>query len=156
MNIIPMNKLYPLEETIHPQKGLEKLKGKSILLIDNDSISNFVNQKLIENLSGATHIHSFTDPKKALKKLEAWSYAQSGPPPSVIFLDLHMPEMSGWEFLKEFRKLREEIISGCSVVILTTSSHIYDLEKSMKFERVSDYIIKPLTAEKLGKVVLNN
>ena len=62
---------------------------------------------------------------------------------------------SGWQFLKEFEKLREEIVENCSIVILSTSTHVYDIEKSKKFKAVKDFIPKPLTVEKLREALHN-
>lgn len=125
-------------------------KIKNILLID-DNIFNFLNKKIIEKNFSAQSVKSYVNPVKALDALKSIS---SGADifPDVIFLDINMPRMDGWEFLDEFEKLPEDILKQCSVYILTSSIDPSDIEKSRSYRSVKDFISKPLTKEILESV----
>ena len=110
----------------------------SILLIDDQPITNFITKKLL-NLQGIeTPILDFTNPLVALESVKTTEE-------SFIFLDLNMPEMSGWEFLDEVKRLNLDH----KIAILTSSTSDLDLEKAKDYPCVVEYVIKPLSVDKL-------
>ena len=67
--------------------------------------------------------------------------------PNLIFLDINMPAMNGWEFIEEFKKLDPVFTEDIKIVLLTTSNNPEDFERSKQIELVSEYINKPLSKE---------
>ncbi|HEY1047434.1 MAG TPA: response regulator, partial [Bacteroidia bacterium] len=73
--------------------------------------------------------------------------------PDVIMFDLNMPEMNGWEFIKQLNLIFEEENVHIPTFIFTSSIDPVDLERSYSFTDVKGYIPKPLTTIKLDKIL---
>ncbi|HEY4799487.1 MAG TPA: response regulator, partial [Bacteroidia bacterium] len=109
---------------------------------------NFINKRMIEGCFFAKHIYVHTSGKSALeflKNLESMGNGGRSAFPKIIFLDINMPIMDGYQFITEFEKLPKELIRDSRIVLLTTSLNPDDIEKSKKISSVSKFINKPLT-----------
>jgi len=115
----------------------------SVILIDDQPITNFITRKLLQVEGITLPISDFTNPVLALEQILIQKEQKD-----VIFLDLNMPEMSGWEFLD---KLVENNYTP-KIVILTSSTSILDKEKALEYDFVTDYIIKPLSQNKISEL----
>ena len=127
----------------------------AVMLIDDNEIDNLINQKMIEASGIAEHIYTHTGARSAiefLKNMEKLMDAGKGILPEMIFLDIDMPLMDGFQFLDEFENLEESTKEQCGVVMLTSSISPADVNKSKKYEYVKKYINKPLTQENLEKL----
>ncbi|EPG75546.1 response regulator receiver domain protein [Leptospira fainei serovar Hurstbridge str. BUT 6] len=122
--------------------GLER-----ILLIDDDEMANFIHQRAIKKLELDVQVDVAHDGVVALDILK------SNRSPNLIFLDIRMPRMDGWEFLEEYRKLNSNEKERIIILMLTTSLNPDDQERSQKFEEISLYINKPLSPEKLETII---
>ena len=103
---------------------------------------------MIEGCFFAKHIYVHTSGKSALeflKNLESMGNGGRSAFPKIIFLDINMPIMDGYQFITEFEKLPKELIRDSRIVLLTTSLNPDDIEKSKKISSVSKFINKPLT-----------
>ncbi len=128
---------------------------KSVMLIDDNEIDNLINQKMIEASSLAENIYVHTGAKSAIEFLRnIEKLGATGHPilPQVIFLDIDMPLMDGFQFLDEFEKFRVETKNICNIVMLTSSINPQDVNKSKKYQYVKKYINKPLTQDTLEKL----
>lgn len=126
---------------------------KNIFLIDDDPFNNLICEKIIEYVIPDANVKTFLDGEQALESLSCLAAEQSNSTPDLIFLDINMPLMDGWEFLEEYKK--RDLFKGIDpdIYILSSSVSNSDIEKSRKFEVVKDFISKPLSREILNKIV---
>ena len=126
-------------------------KYKVVLLIDDNEIDNFVSQKIIEKSGFAEKVISVTSASKALELLTSDHFSKNGLP-DIIFLDIGMPEMDGFDFLEEYVKLNKIVINNCKVVILTSSIDTDDFNRVKKNKLVKKFINKPLSEKSLKEI----
>lgn len=129
-------------------------KYRTVMLIDDNEIDNLINQKMIEAASITENIYTHTGAKSAiefLKNMEKLDVADKVLP-DVIFLDIDMPLMDGFQFLDEFEKLTNTAKNKCRIVMLTSSINPQDFNRSKKYENVKLYLNKPLSHESITKL----
>ncbi len=130
-------------------------KIKAVMLIDDNEIDNLINQKMIEAANLCENIYTHTGAKSAiefLKNLEKMAKSVHDFFPELIFLDIDMPLMDGFQFLDEFEKLSNETKNKIRIIMLTSSINPQDMSKAKKYPYVKKYINKPLTQENLEKL----
>ncbi len=130
---------------------MEKLLSR-ILIIDDDNPSNFLNSMVVEEAGCAKETVIAIDGRKALDYLTAESHGDF-PRPEIIFLDINMPTMDGWEFLEEYGKLAESQKGKVVVVMLSVSLNKHDKEKMDSFTDVSEFIDKPLETKHIHAIL---
>ena len=132
-----------------------KRKLNCVLVIDDDEPTNFFTRMILEESGCAEHIMIMQSGQEALdylaKSEDAGFDANLYPNPDLIFLDINMPAMDGWEFLEEYKKLNAD--SRIIIVMLTTSLFPEDKVRAGQIPEISGFEHKPLTAEKLADVV---
>ncbi|MGB0521616.1 MAG: response regulator [Flammeovirgaceae bacterium] len=127
----------------------------SVMLIDDNEIDNLINQKMIEATNLSEHIYVHSGAKSAiefLKNVEKLTDLSGQILPDVIFLDIDMPLMDGFQFLDLFDKLNDNTKQHCKIVMLTSSINPQDIDKSKTYSFVKKYINKPLTQQSLLKL----
>lgn len=137
--------------------GNPKSKYKAVMLVDDNEIDNLINQKMIEAADITETIYTHTGAKSAiefLRNLEKVEELGNDILPSVIFLDIDMPLMDGFQFLDEFDKLMAKTKDKCKIVMLTSSINPRDVTKSKGYVYVKKYINKPLSQENLENLNL--
>jgi len=154
MNSIIREKEYINFKKIHSGVKPQNVKIKNIFLIDDDPIVNIISKKIIEKAEFAEKIEIYTNACNALKELEEKFQNDKNNLPQIVFLDINMPGKNGWDFLDEFERMCEDIKKNCKVFMLTSSIDPNDVKKSQSYETVKDFIIKPLTKEKLRKLII--
>lgn len=121
-----------------------------ILLIDDDESTNFYNKIILEDNKVTHKIKVAKNGEEALEILE--TDKKNGTNPDVIFLDINMPVMNGFEFLDIYEQWPEEYRSKVLIVMLTTSLHEMDIEKSKNYESITEFKNKPITPELLNEI----
>lgn len=127
------------------------IKLKCLLLVDDDVTTNFFNRHLIGKMNIFEEIHEAENGRVALDKLQ--ELHNSGRTPEMIFLDINMPVMNGFEFLDEYQKLDAELRESIVVSMLTTSLAKSDLEKANNYPDLKDYIDKPIDKQKISDLL---
>jgi CheY-like chemotaxis protein len=125
---------------------------KSILLIDDDPIFVYLTRRIIASTNCPCAINEFTDGELALEYLGKMS-EQAELLPDVIFLDLSMPVMDGWEFLKEYALLKPKIKKEISLYIVSSSISPQEVERSKSYTVVADFLIKPVERGKIVEIM---
>ena len=131
-------------------------KYRTVMLIDDNEIDNLINQKMIEAASITENIYTHTGAKSAiefLRNMEKLDVAEKVLP-DVIFLDIDMPLMDGFQFLDEFEKLTNVAKKKCKIVMLTSSINPQDFNRSKKYDNVKLYLNKPLSHDSIIKLEL--
>ncbi|OQP64622.1 response regulator [Niastella populi] len=128
-------------------------KIKNVLLIDDDEPTNFINKKIIESSELVEYIHIAQSGQEALNFLSRRS-EQNGPHPlpDLIFLDINMPAMDGWEFLDRYKDLTNGKKDSIIIVMLTTSLNHDDVVKARELKEVNAFRNKPLTRQLIGEI----
>ncbi len=127
-----------------------KYKLKSIVLIDNSKPTNFLHKIILSKIQCAEQITSFQNGKEALIYLHNCS--QKGDTfPDLIFLDINIPLMDGWQFLEEFKQFK----SNHKIVIIMSSPSLllHDKVRALKYDFVRDFMTKPLTTENINEIL---
>jgi CheY-like chemotaxis protein len=125
------------------------------MLIDDSEIDNFINLKMLEGCNFADRIYVHTNGRSALeflKNIERTGQKDISLFPDVIFLDLNMPIMDGYQFADEFEKIPDSFKNKTKMIILTTSLNPSDLEKSNKYPQIVKFVNKPLTHSTLDSI----
>lgn len=134
---------------------MRKLSG--VLLIDDDETTNFLNQRLLERMHVTENIRTFMNGKQAFDYLYNVSnnnYEQTDAnyfQPELIFLDISMPVMDGFEMLDLYERLNPAFRKNIVLAVLTTSTHPQDTDAATKYS--AEYLTKPLTVEKVNMLI---
>jgi CheY-like chemotaxis protein len=124
-------------------------KYNKVFLVDDNPMDNMVNSQLISNSGFAANPVVFEGGNETL---EALRNADPGDLPELIFLDIRMPGMDGFQFLQEFEKLGSPVTDKCKIILLSTSDTFQDLNRANKSKFVKRFLNKPLTAEMLAAI----
>ena len=127
-------------------------KINCILLIDDDKSTNFLHKIIIEETGVSEKVEAVQTGQEALDYLERKKEGVY-PRPDLIFLDINMPGMNGWEFLEEYEKLDDNLKGEIMIMMLTTSINPYDEEKAKNTKFINGFLNKPLTTEALEKII---
>jgi CheY-like chemotaxis protein len=125
-------------------------KLNNILLIEDNEFINVYNRKIIEKLNVTDRVEVIEDGDEALNYLKGENKNEK-PEPDLIFLDINMPRMNGWEFIEEYLKLEGH--KKTRIVILSTSPNPDDVKKYSSFPEILCFEKKPLTKEKIRSVI---
>ena len=125
---------------------------KKILLVDDYDADNFLHRMVIEKYGCAEIIEICRNGSEALDYIKA-GLAAGESLPDLIFLDINMPVMNGWEFLEAYEGLTDGRSGGTVVAMLTTSLNPDDRARAEKSADVKYFAYKPLTADKLTEIL---
>lgn len=123
-----------------------------ILCVDDDPITLMLCKKVITKTSFSNAIVTAKNGEEALQYFDTIINKQeeNNQLPQLIFLDLNMPIMDGWEFLDKFSKNKYSEVNLTKIVVLSSTIDPEDLEKSKKYKMVIDFLSKPITTNMLA------
>lgn len=125
-------------------------KISSILLVDDDETTNFVNQMLLEDMGVADQILVATNGEEAISLIK--SQCAKACCPTLVLLDINMPVMNGFELLEAYEQLDLANKQSVVVVMLTTSLNPKDLKRLDDLPN-QGFLNKPLTAKMVEQVL---
>jgi len=128
-------------------------KLHSILLVEDDEATNYINQMIIRKLDCADHVHVSWNGADALDYLRHVSRQDTNRRPELILLDLNMPGLNGWEFLEEYDKLKADEKGQVVVVMLTTSLNPEDKHRADSNPSIAGFRNKPLTPDAMQEIL---
>lgn len=130
---------------------------KRIFIVDDDEVSIFLTETTLTMEEFAREYLSFMSTKDAVDALLASLNGTSPDPlPEMVFLDLNMPLMSGWEFLDALAPYEQQLIGSTRIFILTSSIDTQEAKRAGRYRLITDFLEKPLTdltIQKLKKPV---
>jgi len=130
-------------------------KLNCILLIDDDDATNFIHQVIIKKAKIAEQVVTTLNGKQGLDFLtnSGKYHNKETPLPSIVFLDINMPVMDGWEFMEAYQGLSESMKNQIILVMLTTSYDPDDKERAQRIPEISEFEKKPLTFDMLNRLM---
>ncbi|WP_020601888.1 response regulator [Spirosoma spitsbergense] len=124
-------------------------KLNCILLVDDDPDDNYYHQIVINKMNIVNQIDI------AVNGIEAMAYLknENQTPPEIIFLDINMPKMNGWEFLEEYKNLDIDKRAKVLIMILTTSANPDYIKKAKEIQDVTGFVTKPISQELITEIL---
>ena len=114
---------------------------RKIYLVDDQPIANFITKKLLEIEGYSENVLDFTDPVMAFQKISEESNV-------LLFLDLNMPEMNGWQFLEE---MQNRNIKHTTIILSSSTSEV-DKSRASTYKNVIKYMEKPMSRDKFSEL----
>jgi CheY-like chemotaxis protein len=115
-----------------------------VLLVDDDEATNFLAELALRSLDIVGQIEVASD------GLVAYEWIKQNNCPDIIFLDIRMPRMDGFDFLDNITRMN--VCNHAKIVMLTSSTRLEDKKKALTYNAVVEYIEKPLTEEVIKKI----
>lgn len=124
---------------------------KTVMVVDDNEIDRYVAENVIRKTRFSEKVVSAESAMDALTYIEEHQ-EDTSELPEVIFLDINMPEMSGFDFLKRYENLPDTVKKNCIIMMLTTSLDTTDKETAKENKYVSAFLNKPLSKDKLDSL----
>ena len=126
-------------------------------IIDDDDVYINLVKKIINIKNLSENLLVFNNGKEAIDYFKAIiSGINENVFPEIILLDLNMPVMDGWNFLREFTQIKSPIKNKTTLYIVSSSINPEDIEKSKQFSDVSDYLVKPINMDDFEAIFYSN
>lgn len=123
------------------------------IFVDDDEFSNWIYSIVVKEVAGETDITAFTVPGEALEFIQTQYESIEGP--TILFLDINMPVINGWEFLAHYAQFSETVKSQINIYILSSSVDDRDRNLAAGNKNIKGFISKPLTIEIVKSIIEN-
>ncbi len=123
-----------------------------VFIIDDDKIYRYATERYIQILNLANDVRAYSDGQEALNYIKQNS-KNVDLLPDVIFLDINMPLMDGWDFVDEYLKIQSEMPKDIKLYMVSSSIDERDRVKALNINEVADYVVKPISEEKLKSLI---
>lgn len=127
---------------------------KSVMVIDDSQVDLYISKRMMTKYGFAERIITMDSAEDALEYLQS-NAENEKELPNIIFLDINMPHMNGFEFLEAYENLPENVKSRWIIVMLSSSSSIEDRETAAGNKYVKQYLSKPLSQGILEELSFN-
>ena len=125
-------------------------------IIDDDAVYISLIKKVIETKNLCNNLLVFKNGKQSLEYFQTQLLKfNNSQIPEIIFLDLNMPVMDGWEFIEHFKKIKSKFKKTIKLYVVSSSINPLDVDKAKSFSEVNDYIVKPIHIQQLENIFLN-
>ena len=127
-------------------------KINSACIIDDDDIFIYGTRRIMQEVRFCDDIIVYKNGKEAIDGMQ--NYIKEGKKlPEIIFLDINMPIMNGWDFLEEFTSIPNLNEGDILLYVVSSSVDPSDLERAKKFSLVHNYILKPILPKQLNEIL---
>lgn len=126
--------------------------AKRFILVDDDALTNLLSRKILIKYLNDVEVKDFVNPELALKYIEAEFGQNQSEGETIIFLDINMPILTGWEFLDKFRTFEAPIKNQINIYMLSSSIDPADVQRAKLNPLVKDFIEKPINKAVLEKM----
>ncbi|MCK8490722.1 MULTISPECIES: response regulator [Spirosoma] len=126
-----------------------------VLLVDDDRFINLAQSKAVERADIGVNVKAITNVEEALAFLTVsgdYEGTHHIPRPGIIFLDINMPGLTGWDFMELYHKLDKAYKAKVIVVMLTTSLNPDDHQRALSDNAIVDFLHKPLRPDMVVKL----
>lgn len=130
------------------------LTKKKLMIVDDDTLSIYLNKITIEQTNMANICETFDNGLDAINFIKK-NTKNPDSLPDIILLDLFMPIMDGWQFINEYNSFKEKLSKEILIFIVSSSISPDDISRSKSYNSIQDYIIKPITKEKIINTIKN-
>ncbi|HEX2787840.1 MAG TPA: response regulator [Ignavibacteria bacterium] len=125
------------------------------IIVDDDPLNNKLCRHILKITTSGSEISDYLYPSEALDFIKSTKLETEDDASSIIFLDLNMPLISGWDFLDVFSQFDDRIKAQYKIYILSSSIDERDKERARKNPHVLQFISKPLTKDKVKAIIEN-
>lgn len=125
--------------------------NKSVYIIDDDPVYLYMLDRIIKECNFSEHIFSFDNGSPAIEKLSNHNL-KTADIPDVIFVDLSMPVMNGWEFLEKLKEIGILEKKRIKIVLISSSINPREIEMIKEYPIVTKYTVKPITKSDLKAI----
>lgn len=127
---------------------MAQTKKLHFIVIDDSKLDCFIAEKIIKNTGKSESIKSFLQAKDALQYISAAPIDDQAH--TIIFVDIQMPVMNGFEFVEAFEQLPSNITTHYTIYVISSSINENDLNRVHNFSSVKQFLNKPLTSNNLA------
>jgi len=128
------------------------MKPINVFVVDDDDIYQFTTGVTLKSISNVSSVHMFDDGAEALEHISKHQNEENQLP-DIIFLDINMPVMDGFQFVEEFIELLPKLDKNIKIYMVSSSIDPKDIKMADRIDEISDYLVKPLKPEDIKEIL---